>query len=121
MELLRGVDGKPIRQEEEMGKKMNDEEIIKLMATEIAMRAVYDLKLLQRRGVLNGDKLMPGPYPKMTDCQCYQEPENIQKLVDDFRNGSVLFWCHLSGARVKQSSLDKLLEEKHDRVSEVCG
>ena len=101
---------------------MNDEEIIKLIATEIAMRAVYDLKLLQRRGVLNGDKLMPGPYPKMTDCQCYQEPENIQKLVDDFRNGSVLFWCHLSGARVKQSALDKLLEEKHnDRVSAICG
>ena len=96
------------------------EERIKLLAGEIAIRAVFDLKLLKRRKVLIGDKIAPiEQRPKLTDCQCYREDENIKSLVDDFRNGSVLFWCRMAGANIDQSTLDKMLEKDDNGIPEV--
>ena len=96
------------------------EERVKLLASEIAIRAVFDLKLLKRRKVLIGDKIAPiEQRPKLTDCQCYREDENIKSLVDDFRNGSVLFWCRMAGANIDQSTLNKMLEKDDNGIPEV--
>jgi len=96
------------------------EERVKLLASEIAIRAVFDLKLLKRRKVLIGDKIAPiEQRPKLTDCQCYREDENIKSLVDDFRNGSVLFWCRMAGANIDQSTLDKMLEKDDNGIPEI--
>lgn len=96
------------------------EERVKLLASEIAIRAVFDLKLLKRRKVLIGDKIAPiEQRPKLTDCQCYREDENIKSLVDDFRNGSVLFWCRMAGANIDQSTLNKMLEKDDNGIPEI--
>jgi len=96
------------------------EERVKLLASEIAIRAVFDLRLLKRRKVLIGDKIAPiEQRPKLTDCQCYREDENIKSLVDDFRNGSVLFWCRMAGANIDQSTLNKMLEKDDNGIPEV--
>ena len=96
------------------------EERVKLLASEIAIRAVFDLKLLKRRKVLIGDKIAPiEQRPKLTDCQCYREDENIKNLVDDFRNGSVLFWCRMAGANIDQSTLNKMLEKDDNGIPEI--
>ena len=95
---------------------MTFEERMKMLASEVAIRAIYDLRLLQRRKVLEGDQLTPKETrPRLTDCCCYREEENIQNLVDDFKNGSVLWWCRMGGAEIDQSTLNRMLKKE-----EVC-
>ena len=92
------------------------EERIQLLASEIAIRAIYDLRLLQRRKVLVGDELTPPEQrPRLTDCCCYREEDNIKNLLDDFKNGTVLFWCRMGGANIDQTDLNRMLKRrKHD-------
>jgi len=96
--------------------RLTPEERIQLLAGEIAIRAIYDLRLLQRRKVLVGDEITPlDKRPRLTDCCCYREEENIKNLIDDFKNGSVLFWCRMGGANIDQATLNRMLKRrKHD-------
>ena len=96
--------------------RLSHEERIKLLASEIAIRAIYDLRLLQRRRVLVGDELTPAEQrPRLTDCCCYREEDNIHNLLDDFKNGTVLFWCRMGGANIDQATLNRMLKRrKHD-------
>ena len=88
---------------------------MQLLASEIAIRAIYDLRLLQRRKVLVGDELTPAEKrPRLTDCCCYREEENIHNLLDDFRNGTVLFWCRMGGANIDQTDLNRMLKRRKD-------
>jgi hypothetical protein len=49
--------------------RLSHEERIQLLASEIAIRAIYDLRLLQRRKVLVGEELAPpDSRPRLTDC-----------------------------------------------------
>jgi hypothetical protein len=102
--------------------RLSHEERIQLLASEIAIRAIYDLRLLQRRKVLVGEEIVPPEQrPRLTDCCCYREDENIKNLLDDFKNGSVLFWCRAGGANIDQTTLNRMLKRrKHDNgISEV--
>jgi hypothetical protein len=101
--------------------RLSQEERVKLLASEIAIRAIYDLRLLQRRRVLVGDKLTPAnKRPGLKDCCCYREEDNIKNLLDDFKNGTVLFWCRMGGANIDQSTLNKMLKRRQDDgLSEV--
>jgi len=102
--------------------RLSHEERIKLLASEIAIRAIYDLRLLQRRKVLVGDELTPPEQrPRLTDCCCYREEDNIKNLIDDFKNGAVLFWCRMGGANIDQTDLNRMLKRRKDDhgVSEV--
>ena len=96
--------------------RLTPEERIQLLASEIAIRAIYDLRLLQRRRVLIGDELTPPEQrPRLTDCCCYREEDNIKNLIDDFKNGAVLFWCRMGGANIDQTDLNRMLKRrKHD-------
>jgi hypothetical protein len=101
--------------------RLSQEERIQLLASEIAIRAIYDLRLLQRRKVLVGEELTPPEQrPRLTDCCCYREEDNIKNLLDDFKDGTVLFWCRMGGANIDQSTLNKMLKRrKDDGLSEV--
>jgi len=101
--------------------RLSQEERIQLLASEIAIRAIYDLRLLQRRKVLIGEELTPPEQrPRLTDCCCYREEDNIKNLLDDFKDGTVLFWCRMGGANIDQSTLNKMLKRrKDDGLSEV--
>jgi hypothetical protein len=125
MERLFGLDGQPFRKEEKVVKaeanRLSHEERMQLLASEIAIRAIYDLRLLQRRKVLVGDELTPAnKRPGLKDCCCYREEDNIKNLLDDFKDGTVLFWCRMGGANIDQSTLNKMLKRrKDDGLSEV--
>jgi len=98
---------------QKVAQKMTFEERMKMLSSEIALRAIYDLRLLQRRKVLNGDQLSPKETrPEMTDCSCYREDENIKNLIDDFKDGTVLFWCRMGGAEIEQSTLNRMLRKE---------
>ena len=93
--------------------RLTPEERMQLLASEIAIRAIYDLRLLQRRKVLIGDELNKSKErPKLTDCCCYREDENIHSLLEDFRDGTVLFWCRMGGANIDQTTLNRMLKRK---------
>ena len=93
--------------------RLSHEERVRLLASEIAIRAIYDLRLLQRRKVLVGGELTPPEQrPRLTDCCCYREEENIHNLLDDFSNGTVLFWCRMGGANIDQADLNRILKGK---------
>lgn len=93
--------------------RLSQEERIKLLASEIAIRAIYDLRLLQRRKVLVGDELTPARVrPRLTDCCCYREEDNIKNLLEDFKNGTVLFWCRMGGANIDQATLNRMLKRR---------
>ena len=96
--------------------RLTPEERMQLLASEIAIRAIYDLRLLQRRKVLVGEDLVPPEQrPRLTDCCCYREEGNIKSLIDDFKNGAVLFWCRMGGANIDQTTLNRMLKRrKHD-------
>jgi hypothetical protein len=125
MERLFGLGRGSFWKEEKMVKaeanRLTHEERVKLLASEIAIRAIYDLRLLQRRKVLVGDELTPAnKRPGLKDCCCYREEDNIKNLLDDFRDGTVLFWCRMGGANIDQSTLNKMLKRrKDDGLSEV--
>jgi hypothetical protein len=114
------LDGQPFRKEEKVVKaeanRLSHEERMQLLASEIAIRAIYDLRLLQRRKVLVGDELTPPEQrPRLTDCCCYKDDDNIRNLIDDFRDGTVLFWCRMGGANIDQTDLNRMLKRrKHD-------
>ncbi len=98
---------------QKVAQKMTFEERMKMLSSEIALRAIYDLRLLQRRKVLNGDQLAPRETrPSLRDCCCYREEENIKNLVDDFKDGTVLFWCRMAGAEIEQSTLNRMLRKE---------
>jgi hypothetical protein len=95
--------------------KLTPEERIQMLAGEIAIRAIYDLRLLQRRKVLVGEELAPPEKrPRLTDCCCYREEDNIKNLLDDFKDGTVLFWCRMGGANIDQSTLNRMLKRRKD-------
>jgi len=92
---------------------MTFEERMKMLSSEIALRAIYDLRLLQRRKVLNGEEITPREArPRLADCCCYREDENIKNLIDDFKDGTVLFWCRMAGAEIEQSTLNRMLRKE---------
>jgi len=117
MERLLGLGGRSFWKEAQMVKaeanRLSPEERMQLLASEIAIRAIYDLRLLQRRKVLVGDELTPPEdRPRLTDCCCYREEENIHNLLDDFKNGTVLFWCRMGGANIDQTTLNQMLKRR---------
>jgi hypothetical protein len=125
MERLFGLGRGSFWKEEEMVKaeanKLTPEERIQMLAGEIAIRAIYDIRLLQRRKVIIGDKLAPKKKrPGLKDCCCYREEDNIKNLIDDFRNGTVLFWCRMGGVEIDQSTLNRMLKRsEYDGLPKV--
>ena len=92
--------------------KWDEDERIRQLAGEIVIRAIQDVRLLQRRGVLDGIK-MPGETSGLRDCSEYTEPEEVEKLVNDFQDGTVLFWCRVAGVEIDQRTLNRVIERKH--------
>lgn len=77
------------------------------LAGEIATRAILDIHLLNRRKILKGLKVVGAPRHRLSDCLCYRKIPAIKRLVRDFKDGTVLFWCRLAGAKVDQATLNR--------------
>jgi hypothetical protein len=83
---------------------------IKQLAGEVAIRAMQDIKLLQRRGVLDGLRLTKNQIGKLSDCNCYRDVKEVRSLVRDVKNGTVLFWCKVAGVRIDQATLNRVIK-----------
>ena len=92
--------------------KWDEDERIRQLAGEIVIRAIQDVRLLQRRGVLDGVK-MTGEMSGLKDCMEYKEPEEVEKLVSDFHDGTVLFWCRVAGVDIDQRTLTRVIERSN--------
>ena len=92
--------------------KWDEDERIQQLAGEIVIRAIQDVRLLQRRGVLEGVKIT-GETSRLKDCCEYKEPEEVEKLVSDFQDGTVLFWCRVAGVEIDQRTLNRVIERKN--------
>ena len=88
----------------------DDDDRIKQLAGEIAIRAIQDVKLLQRRGVLDGMRITKNRIGKLSDCNCYRHSDEVKALVRDIKNGTVLFWCKVAGVRIDQSTLNRVIK-----------
>ena len=89
--------------------RWDEDERIRQLAGEIVIRAIQDVRLLQRRGVLEGVKIT-GETSRLKDCCEYKEPEEVEKLVSDFQDGTVLFWCRVAGVEIDQRTLNRVIE-----------
>ena len=83
------------------------DERYKQLAGEIATRAILDIHLLNRRKILKGLKIVGAPRHRLSDCLCYRKIPAIKRLVKDFKDGTVLFWCRAAGATVDQATLNR--------------
>jgi len=92
--------------------KWDEDERIRQLAGEIVIRAIQDIRLLQRRGVLDGIKIT-GETSGLRDCSEYTEPEEVEKLVNDFQDGTVLFWCRVAGVEIDQRTLNRVVERSN--------
>lgn len=79
----------------------------KQLAGEIAARAILDIHLLNRRKILKGLRIIGAPRHRLSDCLCYRKIPAIKQLVKDFKDGTILFWCRLAGAKVDQATLNR--------------
>ena len=84
---------------------------IKQLAGEVAIQAIQDIRLLQRRGVLDGMRVTKNRIGKLSDCNCYRDIKEVRSLVRDFKNGTVLFWCRLAGVKIGQDTLNRLISQ----------
>lgn len=86
---------------------------IQQLAGEIVIRAIEDIRMLQRRGVLNGITPTGAKSRNIRDCNCYRRAESVKKLVDDFSNGVILFWCRVAGIEIDQATLNRVIKKNH--------
>ena len=118
MEYVRPVvPGASGKDEEEMVStqltKWDEDERIRQLAGEIVIRAIQDIRLLQRRGMLDGTRITGYQEGKLKDCYEYSEPGSIEGLVSDFTDGTVLFWCRVAGVDIDQRTLNRVIERKN--------
>jgi len=93
--------------------KWDEDERIRQLAGEIVIRAIQDIRLLQRRGVLDGTRITGYQDCKLKDCYEYSEPGSVEELVSDFRDGTVLFWCKVAGVDIDQRTLNRVIERRN--------
>ena len=93
--------------------KWSEDERIQQLAGEIVIRAIQDIRLLQRRGMLDGTRITGYQNCKLKDCYEYSEPGSIEELVSDFKDGTILFWCRVAGVDIDQRTLNRVIERKN--------
>jgi hypothetical protein len=92
----------------------NEDKRIQQLAGEVAIRAILDIRLLQRRGVLDGLKLSRNGTAHDGNKIDYPDKKSVRKLLKDFKNGTVLFWCRAAGANIDQGTLNRTIRKRYD-------
>ena len=91
------------------------------LAGEVAIRALLDVRLLQRRGIMEGVR-----HPKNKEVAYesrinYPDKRSVSKLIKDIKDGTLLFWFRAGGANIDQNTLVRLLKDKNARIYGVCS
>jgi hypothetical protein len=88
--------------------KGNYDDKLQQLAGEVAKRAIDDVRLLQRRGILDGMRVIRknmGSDLNLGDCDEYKKIHQIYKLINDFKTGIVGFWCRAAGIPIDNKTL----------------
>jgi len=81
------------------------------LAGEVALRAIEDLRLLRRRGAVTGMKVRPCYTGRdLNECPEYNNTIEIRKLLRDFKNGTVTWWCRAGGINIDTPRLLRMME-----------
>ena len=81
------------------------------LAGEVALRAIEDLRLLRRRGAVKGMKVIPCYTGRaLNECPEYNNTIEIRKLLRDFKNGTVTWWCRAGGINIDTPRLLRMME-----------
>lgn len=82
------------------------------LAGEVALQAIRDLRLLRKRGMVVGMKIVRGHEGvRLNDCGEYKSVHAIQTLLRDFKNGTVGWWCRASGVMVDNKTLLRKIKD----------
>jgi len=81
------------------------------LAGEVALRAIEDLRLLRRRGAVKGMKVIPCYTGRdLNECPEYNNTIEIRKLLRDFKNGTITWWCRAGGINIDTPRLLRMME-----------
>ena len=81
------------------------------LAGEVALRAIEDLRLLRRWGAVKGMKVIPCYTGRdLNECAEYNNTIEIRKLLRDFKNGTVTWWCRAGGINIDTPRLLRMME-----------
>ena len=90
------------------------DERLQQLAGEVALRAIMDLRTLRRRGVVKCMKIVASPeLINLRDMAEYKNVHQVQKLLGDFKNGTVGWWCRAAGVRICNRTLLRRMQEEN--------
>ena len=82
------------------------------LAGEVALQAIRDLRMLRKRGMVKGLKIIKDHQGvPLNDALEYKNSHEVQKLLRDFKNGTVSWWCRASGVKIDNRTLLRKLKE----------
>ena len=88
-----------------------DERLMQL-AGEVALQAIRDLRMLRKRGMVEGMKIVRDHHGvPLNDALEYKSMHEVQNLIRDFKDGTVAWWCRASGIRIDNRTLLRKLED----------
>lgn len=88
------------------------DERLQQLAGEVALQAIRDLRMLRKRGMVKGMKIIKGHQGvPLNDALEYKNSHEVQKLLRDFKNGTVAWWCRASGISIDNRTLLRKLED----------
>jgi len=90
------------------------DERLQQLAGEVAIQAIRDLRMLRRRGIVMGMKLAPeAKHKTINDAWEYRNTSEIKRLLRDFKNGTVGWWCRAAGIRIDNKTLLRRMNEEN--------
>ena len=82
------------------------------LAGEVALQAIRDLRMLRKRGMVKGMKIIKDHQGvPLNDALEYKNSHEVQKLLRDFKNGTVSWWCRASVVKIDNRTLLRKLKE----------
>ena len=82
------------------------------LAGEVALQAIRDLRMLRKRGMVRGMKIIKDHQGvPLNDALEYKNSHEVQKLLRDFKTGVVSWWCRASGVAIDNRTLLRKLKE----------
>jgi len=88
------------------------DERLQQLAGEVALQAIRDLRLLRKRGMVKGMKIIKDHQGvPLNDALEYKNSHEVQKLLRDFKTGVVSRWSTASGERIDNRTLLRKLNE----------
>lgn len=84
------------------------------LAGEVAIQAIRDLRLLRKRGMVVGMKIVRDHENiHLNDCDDYKSIGAVKLLLRDFKNGTVAWWCRASGICIDNATLLRKMQENN--------